>query len=125
MSQAKNLLQRATKTYGQALDGDSKHRRQAFAHLVFGEFYDLSKEYEKAKDHYLKSEAIYEQLLQNKTIDDVSFLYKQLALLGVSLKDDALTHIYLKKHLKTFGFQHPRTQEIIDYLDRKGLPIPF
>ena len=125
INQAKKLLERAIQTYKQAVGGEDRHRKQAFAHLVFGEFYDTTKDYEKAKDHYLKSEIIYDKLLKNKAIDDVSFLYKKLALLGVSLKDEALTHTYFKRHLKTFGLQHPRTQEIIYHLDSKGLTLPF
>ena len=58
-------------------------------------------------------------------VDDVSDLYKQLALLGVDTKDEVLTHTYLKKHVSTFDLNHPRTKEIIAYFTERGLALPF
>ena len=125
IKQAKALLHKALEIYAQMFGGEAKHRKQALAHLVLGEFYESTQNYEKAKKHYLKSEDIYEVLLKQKAIDDVSLLYKQLAFLGITLREEDITHTYLKKHLRMFGIQHPRTKEIIHQLDLKGLPIPY
>ena len=125
INEAETLLHQALNLYAESLGGDARHRKQAFAHFVLGTLYERAGNYEKALARYLKSESIYDTLLKEKAIEDVSLLYKHLALLGVALKDESLTHTYLKKHLKTFGLQHPRTQEIIHHLDRKGLMIPF
>ena len=125
IKQAKDFLHKALEIYAHMFGGEAKHRKQAFSHFVLGEFYELTQDYKNAKAHYLKSEIIYDALLKHKALDDVSLLYKQLAMLGITLREEEVTHIYLKKHLRTFGLQHPRTQEIIHQLDLKGLPIPY
>ena len=125
INEAETLLHQALDLYAESPGGDARHRKQAFTHFVLGTLYERTGKYGKALACYLKSESIYEILLKEKAIEDVSLLYKRLALLGVALKDESLTHTYLKRHLKTFGIQHPRTQEIIHHLDRKRLMIPF
>ena len=62
---------------------------------------------------------------KKKNIDDVSELYAALALLGIDMKDDGLTHKFLKAHTNVFGHSHPRTQEILLTLDKNGLVAPF
>ena len=63
--------------------------------------------------------------MKNKKIDDVSELYKLLSILGVDIKDEGLTHTYFKKQLELFGLDHAKTQEIIMYLDKRGLSLPL
>jgi hypothetical protein len=41
------------------------------------------------------------------------------------MKDESLKFNYLKKQMDLFGLDHPRTQEIMQYLDEKGLVLPF
>ncbi len=87
--------------------------------------YDLQKDYPNALQHYLISDQIYNNILKNKEIDDVSELYTALALLGAKGEDEELTHKYLKAQVQAFGLAHPRTQEIMLYLNKKGLNVPF
>lgn len=115
----------ALKIYETLYHGKENHRNQARAHLTLGKAYIFKKDYTKALESYLLSEKIYNALLKGNKIDDVSDLYKELALLGISLKDDGLTHHYLKAHIDTFGQAHPRTQEILHMLDKNGLVAPL
>jgi tetratricopeptide (TPR) repeat protein len=122
---AKLLIEKSLNTYEQIYKGSDKHRNQAFAHMMFGKLYFLKNYHDEAKEHFLKSEMIYEKLLKNKKVQDVSELYKSLAILGVELKDEVLTHTYLKKHISTFGLEHSNSNEIMIYIDKKGLNLPF
>jgi tetratricopeptide (TPR) repeat protein len=125
LPEARDLLHQALRVYAESLKGESKHRRQAFTHFVLGNLYQEMKEPEKALTHYLKSESIYDRLLKGKAIEDVSLLYQRLVISGVLLKDEVLTHTYLKKHLKTFGLKHPGTGAVLHHLDAKGLATPL
>ena len=118
-------LYKTIKLYNEALGGDKKHRYQARTHLALGKAHTLNKDYAEALKACLFSEEIYDVVLKEKKIDDVSDLYKELALLGIYMKDDGLTHKYLKAHINIFGHSHPRTQEILHALDGHGLVTPF
>jgi len=121
ISEAFSHLNEALKVYKEFFRNDKKHRVQARAHLALGKAYKTAREYEKALQEYLLSEEIYNIVLKEKKIDDVSDLYKELAMLGTDLKDEELTNKYLKAHTKTFGLDHPRTKEIFHYLDERKL----
>lgn len=69
----------------------------------------------------MASEDIYESLLKEKKIDDVSDLYKELTILGIEMKNEELAQKYLKAHTEIFGLDHPRTKEIFHYLDGRQL----
>lgn len=73
----------------------------------------------------IKSGQIYDKVLRGKQIFDLSELYKLLAVLGVELKDESLTHTYFKKQFTTFGIDHPNTAEIAIYVDKRGLSLPY
>ncbi len=118
-------MKEALQIYENSFQGSKKHRYQGRAHLVLGKTCALNKDFKNALKEYLLSEEIYDLVLKEKKIDDVSDLYKALALLGIAMKDDGLTHKYLKAHMDTFGRLHPRTQEILLSLDRHGLVAPF
>ncbi len=115
-----NLLE-VLKVYSEILHGDKKHRYQARAHLVLGKAYAMKGDLEKALREYLLSEEIYDLIMKEKKIDDISDLYQELAMLGVDLKDEELTNKYLKAHAKIFGLDHPRTKEIFHFLDKRNL----
>lgn len=123
--EAKLLLEEAIKIYEKAYNGSEKHRNQSFAHLQLGKLFHQHKQHDEAKTHYLKSEAIFGKICKSMKVDEVSDLYKQLALLGVDTKDEGLTHIYFKKQVDVFGIDHPRVKDILLYLDKKGLVLPF
>ncbi len=120
---AKGYLNKSIEILEAIFRGPDKHRNQAFAHLLLGKLYHQHKDYRQAKLHYLQSEAIYDKILKKKRIEDVSDLYKQLAILGMDAPDEALTHMYLKKHIKVFGLDHPGTLAITVYADERGLRV--
>jgi tetratricopeptide (TPR) repeat protein len=121
---AKDNLSKALKIFEKIYLGSDKHRNQGLTHLLMGKFYHSQKQYDLAKEHFLKSEKVYTKLLKNNGIEDVSELYKCLAILGADSKDEVLTHKYLKKHIEVFGVDHNRTKEIMVYLDEKRLGVP-
>lgn len=122
---AKSFIQKGLQIQEKSFKGTDKHRHQAFAHLQLGRLFHLHHHDDQAKARYLASDAIFTKILKNQKVDDVSDLYKQLAILGIDTKDEALTNVYLKKQIAIFGLDHPRTKEIFHYLDEKGLDIPM
>ena len=48
-----------------------------------------------------------------------------MAILGVEMNDEALTHVYLKKLMDVFGVDHYATRDAVLYLDEQGIPLPF
>ena len=120
---AKSLIEKGCAILDACFQGQDKHRSQAFAHLQLAKLYHQQQHLVEAKAEYLKSHAIYEKILKGKKIDDISDLYTRLAILGADLRDEDLTHTYLKKHIEIFGLDHPRIKEMMLYLDKKGLVV--
>jgi tetratricopeptide (TPR) repeat protein len=118
ITEALTNLTMALKIYQEAFHGDKRHRNQGRAHLAMGKAYKINTEFKNALKEYLLSEEIYDIVLKKKTIDDISDLYTELAILGVHLKDEGLTQKYLTVHIDTFGLDHPRTEKILKHLDR-------
>ncbi|MBA3814323.1 MAG: hypothetical protein H0X26_07545 [Alphaproteobacteria bacterium] len=125
ITEALNNLMKSLKVYQELFHGDKRHRVQARAHLGMGKAYRAKTDFKNALEEYLLSEEIYGLVLKEKKIDDVSDLYKELALLGIELKDEGLSQKYLKAHMDTFGRLHPRTQEILLSLDKNRLVAPL
>lgn len=123
-AEAFRYLKEALTVYKDFFRDGKKHRVQARAHLAMGKAYKNAKDYERALQEYLLSDQIYDLVLKEKKIDDVSDLYTELALLGTDLKDDGITHQYLTAHIDIFGLDHPRTEKILDHLDRLKLAVP-
>ena len=117
-------LSEAIQIFNDSFHGDKKHRNQARTHFILGKAYKSQNDFQKAFEKFALSEEIYDILLKNKKVDDVSDLYTELALLGTDLKDEGITHKYLKAHIDTFGLDHPRTERILTHLDRLNLVVP-
>lgn len=122
---SKEGLEKALSIYNKIYCGEDKHKNQGSVHLYLGKLHFLNQQYHEAKDHCLKSEQIYDKVLKGKQAYDLSELYKLLAILGVELKDESLTHIYFKKQFTTFGIDHPNTVDIAIYVDKRGLSLPY
>lgn len=95
----------------------------ASAYVILGDINALNKGYRKAQKAYLQAEEIYKKLLQNFKIDDVSYLYTQLAINSARLKDTEATYQYLDTHKRLFDKSHKRTFEITNYLQEYNLPF--
>lgn len=96
---------------------------QGFSHIILGELYEAEDNLEYALREYKKAEAIYNHIFRTAKVDDMSYLYKNLAMLGAKMRDEAMTRHYLKAQIDNFGFDHPRTKEIFKHLDEKNLNI--
>jgi tetratricopeptide (TPR) repeat protein len=123
-AEAFRYLKEALTVYKDFFRDDKKHRVQARAHLAMGKSYKIKADFENALKEFLLSKEIYDIVLKEKKIDDISDLYTELALLGTDLKDDGITHQYLTAHIDTFGLDHPRTEKILNHLDHLKLVIP-
>lgn len=104
--------------YKDFFQGDKKQRNQARVYFALGKAYELKNKFKEALKAYQQSHEIYNNILKNKKIDDVSELYTELAILGVKLKDEGLTQKYLNAHIDVFGLDHPRTEKILRHLDQ-------
>ena len=124
IDKAIQYLSDAIKIYNDCFHGNKKSRYQARAHLALGKAYNIKTDFENALKEFLFSQEIYDLILKEKKLDDVSDLYAELAMLSTKLKDDRITHKYLTAHIDTFGLDHPRTEKILTHLDRLNLVVP-
>ncbi len=104
--------------------GEGKNRRQAFAYKVVGDILTQQQAYPQALEAYEKAEAIYNKLLANKAVDDVSALCASLVLLGAKMDRNGIISQYFNLQIEHFGFKHPRTHELVSYLDANNIKIP-
>lgn len=98
---------------------------QGFSLIVLGELYENQNDFLYALEAYKKAEKIYNHIFSERDAADVSYLYKNMAILGEKLKDDFITQTYFQLLLKHFGRKHIRTQEVIDYLEARNLQVPW
>ena len=68
LERAKILIERGIQVFEKIYQGTDKHRNQAFAHLQLGKLFHQYQQYDQAKTHYLKSEAIFDKMLKLRTI---------------------------------------------------------
>lgn len=119
-SKALDLLKSASSIFEDlAQDSKGKHRRQAWFYVLIGDIHISRKEWKIAYENYQQAEVVYDSIYKNKKLDDYSSLYMKLAFLGTKIKDEEVTHHYVKAHINTFGLDHPRTVEILACLDRQ------
>ncbi|HQS84613.1 MAG TPA: tetratricopeptide repeat protein, partial [Alphaproteobacteria bacterium] len=123
VSHAFPLINKAIKIYKDTLHGEPKHFMQAFSYFVLGQLYEHQGNSTEAVQAYLQSEAIYDVLLKEKAIDDISRLYAAIALLGIKTQDLPMAKLYTQQHTDIFGEDHPRTLEIVAAADQKGLSV--
>ena len=118
------LLKSASTIFeGLAKDAKGKHRRQAWSLMLMGDVYLSQEAWKEAFESYKQAEAIYDRLYKSKELDDYSLLYSKLTFLGAKTNDDEVTRHYLKKHIDTFGLDHPRTKELFKHLDEQSLQL--
>ena len=120
-----NLSMEALKKVYAGLDSTRSH---AFAHIVLGDIKAKNKEYKAAQNAYRKADSIYQKKLESSRLknlkaDDISHLYKQLAINSAKLGDSYATSFYLNKHIEIFGEDHKRSLEITKYLQDNNIDI--
>lgn len=125
LSESKRLINSAIKGLNIVFDKPDENPTQGFSHIILGEIHEKQNDFLKALNAYVKAEEIYNHIFKTVELDDVSYLYKNLAILGEKVKDDFITKKYFHLLLKHFGRSHPRTQEVVDYLVEKGLQVPW
>lgn len=118
-SQITKELHSSLEMYNDFFQGNKKQRNQARVHFALGKAYELKNKFKEALEAYITSDEIYNNILKNKKIDDVSELYTELAILGKKLKDEGLTQKYLNAHIEIFGVDHPRTEKILECIDEE------
>lgn len=123
LDEALSLVQHTIESYERST-GFENDSLKGMGYRLLGEIFETKGDLPKAYESYRKAETLYDTLLQEKSLDDLSLLYMRLAILGAKQGDDVRVKKYLSLHIDTFGFAHPRTLEIKKYLDSKGLPLP-
>ena len=115
----------AIENFNKLVNGSDKICRQGWAHLVLGEIYESKKDFSKAWREYRIAERIYDKITSVKEFDDISRLYSRLAMISAQKRRIDLTRKYLLLHIDHFGLNHPRTKDIILFLDKNGLRVPW
>jgi tetratricopeptide (TPR) repeat protein len=98
---------------------------QVWPHILLGEFYEKHKDFSKALEEYNKAEDICRHIYSTIEVDDMSYLYKNLSILGEKVNDDFITKKYFQLLLTHYGRNHSRTQDVVDYLEEKGRQVPW
>ncbi|MBY0500423.1 MAG: hypothetical protein K2P93_00270 [Alphaproteobacteria bacterium] len=96
---------------------------QAFPYIILGEIYEKRKNFIKALEEYKKAEDVYTHIFKTVEVDDISYLYKNLIILGEKMNDDFLSKHYLERLIEHFGLDHTRTIESLQYLDKHKRPV--
>lgn len=91
---------------------------QGFSHIILGEIYEKQGNFIKALEEYKKAEEVYTHIFKTVEVDDISYLYKNLTILGEKMNDDFLSKHYLEHLIEHFGLDHKRTIESLQYLDK-------
>ena len=115
----------AIENFNKLVNGSDKICRQGWAHLVLGEIYESKKDFSKAWREYRIAERIYDKITSVKEFDDISRLYSRLAMISAQKRRIDLTRKYLLLHIDHFGLNHPRTKDIILFVDKNGLRVPW
>ncbi|OZA41202.1 MAG: hypothetical protein B7X84_08375 [Alphaproteobacteria bacterium 17-39-52] len=117
------LVNKAIEIYRNTFHGEAKHFMQAFSYFVMGQLYEHQGKPTEAVQAYLQSEAIYDVILKEKAMDDISRLYAAIALHGIKTQDLSMAKLYTQQHIGIFGADHPRTLEIVAKADQKGMLV--
>lgn len=96
---------------------------QGFSRIILGEIYEKQGNFLKALEEYKKAEEVYSHIFKTIEVDDISYLYKNLVILGEKMKDDFLSKRYIQLLINHFGLDHSRTIESLQYLDKRKLSI--
>lgn len=84
-------------------------RSKAFMYKTQGDIFTAQKKHKQAMDSYLEAEKIYDNILINKAIADVSELYEALVENSINMRDPMRAYHYRDKHLDIFGGADPRS----------------
>jgi tetratricopeptide (TPR) repeat protein len=117
------IIKPAIEGYDELYKKTDENPIQGFSHIILGEIYEGQNEFTKALEEYRKAEKIYTQIFKTIEVDDFSYLYKNLILLSAKMKDNLTTKRYLKLLIDNFGFDHPRTLELMNTLDDQDFKV--
>ncbi|AIL13419.1 hypothetical protein IM40_07805 [Candidatus Paracaedimonas acanthamoebae] len=118
-------ITQAIENCNKLVNGSDKIFLQGWAHLVLGEIYEKKQNLLKAWREYRIAERIYDKITSVKEFDDISRLYSKLAIISAQKRRIDLTRKYLLLHIDHFGLNHPRTKDIILFLDKNELRVPW
>ena len=127
-TKAEALINEALKIFRKGYGGEGKVVSQAIAHMAIGQIY-LNLNRDKADSHksfhsYQKAKKIFDKVLKYKDNDYYSQLYCQMVKVGAINDHFGITVENYVKHMERFGGDHPRTIEMILFLDAQDKPLP-
>ncbi len=94
------------------------HRDQALARITLGSILSAQGNFKQAYKEYVDATEIYNSIFKKFKIDQVARLYEQLAIVGVKLKEDAITKKFLRLLVENFGLDHARTKKVFGLIDQ-------
>lgn len=105
--------------------GPDKVHEQAYAHIIYGDIFVAEENLPEAWAEYEKAEKIYENLLESMAIADVATLYEKMALTAARMDRQVVTKDYFNKLREVFGVKHLGVMRVLEYLNKKNLPLPL
>lgn len=93
----KNSLELARKVYPKG------NRQMALIYRTLGEILGKKDMHEEALKYFQEAEKIYDEILVNKNIEDVSILYEQIVYNGIATLTPTQCNDYKDKHTEVFG----------------------
>ncbi|MBA4118906.1 MAG: hypothetical protein C0514_08450 [Candidatus Puniceispirillum sp.] len=106
--EAQENAQKALKIFAGHYPSEMAHPRQAVAHIALGDALSAQGKHEKAKDAYLKAEAIFDAITTKKAFDDMSEVWARLVDNAIVRGDANTARRCLAAHKETFDGLHPR-----------------
>jgi tetratricopeptide (TPR) repeat protein len=96
-----------------------RHRLVGLSHKFLGDIYVKEGNANKALSEYIAALQVYQNNYNGSDqiiTDEFSDLCAKLAVVNVNLQDNVTAQKYLDLHRRNFGHEHPRTNEIIQYM---------
>lgn len=125
LQEAKEISETSLGEYEKILSNSQKDPIQGFARTILGDVYYRQEKFVEALKEYLLAREVYDSVFHIKEIDDLSDLYMKIIFACIKCQDFSLAKEHFKLQMDNFGLDHPRTLQIVRYLDEIKLPIPW
>lgn len=123
LEEASTLIRNTIQGLDTLFKKDDENPVQGFSHIILGEIYEKQGNLLSALKEYRQAEEIYTHIFKTIEVDDVSYLYRNLVVLGEKMKDDFLSQEYVELLMNHFGLDHPKTIESLQYLDEHKVSV--
>ena len=88
------------------------NRQMALIYRMLGEILSKKNMHKEALESFIEAEKIYDEILLNKKIEDVSILYEQIVYNGIATLNPMQCYDYRRKHTEVFGIDNKANYRI-------------